>query len=258
LRHPFVRTGLLLEHGCEQTHNDMVRGYLREQGVDPADYGWASIQLDGGIQNVGSKVAAWFDEQLGRLPPWPRTEVGVEALSLALTADGELPDHVATALAALSASVVGGGGTVVVPSSGPLARSAAFRDQLLQHPEDWHPTLAYGQPFERAGIHVMEAPTTHATETITGLGATGVQLVVAHVGGAPVHAHPMIPTLQVSGTGGAANVDLALEHAGGLTGSVAALEQLIGAVASRDYVPRLVDIGLFDFQLTRGPLGVSM
>ena len=84
-----------------------------------------------------------------------------------------------------------------------------------------------------------------------------MQLVVAHVEGAPVLAHPMVPTLQVSGTHSGTNVDLAL-GADPTEVLVAELERLVGAVASGDYVPRLADIGLVDFQLTRGRLGVSM
>ena len=104
----------------------------------------------------------------------------------------------------------------------------------------------------------MDAPTTHPTETVAGLGSTGAQLVIAHVEGAPIHAHPMIPTLQVSGTRAGANLDLVLGPQEDPRTTVEELERLIGAVAARTYVPRLVDLGLTDFQLTRGRLGVSM
>ena len=36
-------------------------------------------------------------------------------------------------------------------------------------------------------LHVMETPTNQPTETLTGLGATGVDLALAHVVGAPLH-----------------------------------------------------------------------
>ena len=49
LVHPFVRRGLLLEHGCEKIHNDAMRIQLREHGVDLDRFGWASVQMDGGI-----------------------------------------------------------------------------------------------------------------------------------------------------------------------------------------------------------------
>jgi hypothetical protein len=70
----------------------------------------------------------------------------------------------------------------------------------------------------------------------------------------------MVPTVQVSGSGShaGANLDLAFGAEDDPSAVADELERLIAAVASRDYVPRLVDIGLTDFQLTRGRLGVSL
>src|SRR5207302_3153588 len=34
LCHPLVRRGLLLEHGCEKTHNDSMREFFEVQGID--------------------------------------------------------------------------------------------------------------------------------------------------------------------------------------------------------------------------------
>ena len=262
LRHPFVHRALLLEHGCEQTHNDAVRHYLAQHGADPEDYGWASIQLDGGLNSVGGKVSAWFERALeGELRPL-EVAVGAEALSIALLASGEPPDDAAEALAELAGRVVSGGGTVVVPSRGPLAESVTFRKRLLAPGEGWHATLAYGQPVERPGLHVMDAPTAHPTELVTGLGGTGAQLMIGYIGAFPLHAHPMIPLLQVSGAARArarfvSDLDVEL-HADGKTTSLAVLEQRISEVASRTYAPRLVEAGFMDFQLTRGRLGISV
>ncbi|MGI9336241.1 MAG: UxaA family hydrolase, partial [Gammaproteobacteria bacterium] len=50
LRHGSVRRALLLEHGCEKTHNDAVRHYLLDHGEDLSRFGFASVQLDGGIE----------------------------------------------------------------------------------------------------------------------------------------------------------------------------------------------------------------
>ena len=52
LTHPTVAIGLLLEHGCEKTHNDHVRHEIQQLGISPERYGWASVQLDGGIDAV--------------------------------------------------------------------------------------------------------------------------------------------------------------------------------------------------------------
>ena len=40
----------------------------------------------------------------------------------------------------------------------------------------------------------METPTDQPTETLTGLGATGVDLALAHIIGAPLQSHVMVPS----------------------------------------------------------------
>ena len=82
LTHPLVRFGLLLEHGCEKTHNDYMANQLAQQGVDRQRFGWASVQMDGGIEQVAEKVEAWFGEALGGLsdPEW--ADAGLGALRL--------------------------------------------------------------------------------------------------------------------------------------------------------------------------------
>jgi altronate dehydratase len=66
LTHPNVRLALLLEHGCEKTHND----YFRARVPDPSRFGWASIQRDGGITAVTERVRTWF-ESATRTAPTP-------------------------------------------------------------------------------------------------------------------------------------------------------------------------------------------
>ena len=56
LAHRCVRHAVLLEHGCEQTHNDAVRHHLAERGLPAERFGWASVQMDGGIANVRARV----------------------------------------------------------------------------------------------------------------------------------------------------------------------------------------------------------
>ena len=122
-------------------------------------------------------------------------------------------------------------------------------------------TLSYGQVTRKPGFHVMEAPTDHWVETATGLGATGVEIMLAHVAGHPLQAHRMIPLLQVSSDpetlekhGG--DLDVLLE---GDPGSwPAQVLRAVATVASREYTPKLFEAGHTDFQFTRGLLGVSM
>ena len=64
LLHPLVGPALLLEHGCEKTHNDYLRHDWPGAGIDPDRFGWASVQLDGGIEAVTAKAADWFRDTL--------------------------------------------------------------------------------------------------------------------------------------------------------------------------------------------------
>ena len=54
--HPMVACAVMLEHGCEKTHNEKMAGVLAEMGEDVSQWGFSSIQLDGGIE----KVSGWF------------------------------------------------------------------------------------------------------------------------------------------------------------------------------------------------------
>jgi altronate dehydratase len=62
--HRLAGRTLLLEHGCEVTHNDFMRRQLTELGYDLERFGWASVQLDGGIASVLDRIEAWFAEPL--------------------------------------------------------------------------------------------------------------------------------------------------------------------------------------------------
>ena len=107
-----------------------------------------------------------------------------------------MPDAAAEQFASLTAAVVSAGGTVVLPRTAALVSSPAYLDNLKSGLH-MQASLAYGQTAT-PGLHVMEMPTHHWVETLTGLGATGVEIMLAHVSGAPVQAHPMIPLLQVA------------------------------------------------------------
>ena len=262
LRHPFVKKGLLLEHGCEKTVNDYIRNYMETQGVDPARFGWASVQLDGGIDNVVAKVAEWFGAELADAGAPEREQVGAEQLRLGLTATGDVPANLARALAIAACAIVNGGGTVVIPQHATLLGQEEFLDALLTAPEA-QPTLAYGQMAEAPGLHVMECPTAHPVEALSGLGATGAEVMLACVAGRPMQAHPMIPLIQVSGDAATAerweaDLDAVLDQEEDAERLCGRLLELLGRVASAEYIPRLYGQGNTDFQLSRGRLGISM
>jgi altronate dehydratase len=260
LTHPLVGVALLLEHGCEKTHNDYFRGRLAEWGLAPDRFGWASIQLDGGIDRVVRRVEDWFAETLGSMEEMETEPAGIGDLRLGLHAAGTVSEGLARSLAEVTGAIVSAGGTVVVPERAALLSSGAYLDAVLGD-EPARVTLAYGEPVRKPGLHIMEAPTDHWLETATGLGATGVEVMLAHVAGRPLQAHRMVPLLQASSD------PATLETAGEdldviLDGAPSAWsDALLGAVvdvASRDYTPRLFDRGNTGFQFTRGLLGVSM
>jgi altronate dehydratase len=167
------------------------------------------------------------------------------------------------ALVRIISSIAASGGTVVIAANASLLQSTRFIEDL-----GWTavppPSLAYGQFTRRAGLHIMATPTGHWVETLTGLGGTGVQLMLAHVGQSPAQGHPMIPLVQIaSGMPGAAglrpDLDLVLdEQAHGDREIAEQMLQLLCSTASGEYQPRCGAFGNSDFQLTRGLLGVSL
>jgi altronate dehydratase len=260
LANPAVRFALLLEHGCEKTHNDYFEALLRERGLDPSRFGWASVQLDGGIESVVEKVETWFDETLAGAEDLARESAGPEALRLGLYAAGPLSDDAAKSLARITRVVAGSGGTVVVPERAAALSSPVFLDAVLGD-RTVKNTLSYGQMAHKPGFHVMEAPTDHWVETATGLGATGVEVMLAHVVGHPLQGHRMIPLLQASSDpetlekyGDDLDVLLEVDPSSWADQMLRAVSE----VASREYTPRLFEANNTDFQFTRGLLGVSM
>ena len=126
---------------------------------------------------------------------------------------GEVTEEVSESFAQLTHGIVAVGGTVVVPAkAGWLSAVSGQQTEWKDgRREGWvspnlptfqlsnqMPTLAYGQRVEKSGFHIMETPTDQPTETLTGLGATGVDLALAHIVGAPLQSHVMVPLIQVS------------------------------------------------------------
>ena len=258
LAHPMVRFGLLLEHGCEITHNDYMSHELERMGLDPTRFGWASVQMDGGIEKVKKKVQTWFDAAQAANPTPARAHASLEALRIGILSSGSLSTAVAGSLIRLTQSLVDAGATVVMPESSALLSSSAYLTQLLGS-DRFQASIAYGQKPQTPGLHVMECPTDHWVETLTGLGATGIEVMLAHVADHPQQTHPMVPLLQVGESESKRfrrDLDLVLEGDSGLW--MKELLQLVLQVASGRYVPTLHAQGNADFQVTRGLLGVSM
>ncbi len=265
LAHRSVRHAVLLEHGCEMTHNDAVRNHLAARGVAAERFGWASVQLDGGIASVQAKVTRQLEEMAAAraAPDSGRRRVGADELRLALVADGPLARAMGEALGRLATSLVAAGATVVVPDSGGLLVNDGFRHAVFAGGTVPPASLAFGHPAAHVGFHVMETPTENAVEAFAGLGAAGVDLMLCHVGRTPLQGHPMLPLVQVTADADVAGVygddlDRVIAPGQGMDATVAALAALVADVASGRYRPALWSRGVTEFQLTRGRLGLSM
>ena len=310
LAHRSVRHAVLLEHGCEQTHNDAVRRHLEARGLAADRFGWASVQLDGGIASVQAKVARQLEAMAAargsearggnsteavpnraaagardadgtdcaecepgsaNIAPQDtvsdsrhaRRRVGAVEARIALVANGPLPDAMGEVFGRLAAGLVAAGATVVVPDNGGLVHSDGFRNAVF--PDGFVPdaSLAFGRPADEAGFHIMEAPTENPVETFAGLGATGVDLMLCHIGCNPLQGHPMLPLVQVTADPAVAerygvDVDRVLVLDGSVDVLAGELASLVTEVASCRYRPKLWSRGVTEFQLTRGRLGLSM
>ncbi len=255
LTHPMVKHALLLEHGCEKTHNGYIRQLMAERGLDPAHYGWASVQLDGGIQKVMRKMTDWFARQPER--GGETSLVGLEAVRLAWVIQGDVSDNLALNLATLTRMIVAAGGSVVLAENDPLLAHSVYQHELALQPQI---TLGYAQSMESAGFHIMEMPTRQWGEMLTGLGASGIELIVTHISQHPVSGHPLIPVLQFTTVEQIA-VQYGVDLDAGFTAEDSFVEPLLNLMVTtlgQSYVPRVRLSGTADFQITRGLLGVSL
>ncbi len=249
--HPLVDACLFLEHGCEKAHNDYIHSLLRDSGLAEADFGWASVQLDGGIARVLDRIEDYFTAHKAASP---RPTGDDRSLSLALLSDGPVPGPAAESFARVARCVAAAGGAVVTPASGGLIDAPAFPAALGLDAAALSPSLAYGQAAETPGFHLMEMPTPHWTETLTGLGASGAHLLIAYSERLRA-GHPFVPLLQLAGEGAPSASDLRLCR------DPRAWPHQILDLAARtlagDYQPQSAVHNHLDFQLTRGLLGIS-
>ncbi len=257
--HPNVAAALFLEHGCEKIPNDVMRRQLELAEVPLARFGWASVQLDGGIEKALGKIEAWFADKFSALPTAISTVTDLGALNLALLTAAPVGKASATALASVARTIVTAGGSVLIPESDPLLANAAFRALVLGATAP-HATLAYGQPIATRGFHVVATDSDHWTENLTGLGGSGAHLALTLVSAHARQGHPLLPVIQVAeaterGALPADDIDAYLS--GEAQADERVLQTLIVAVAQRELVPTANAHGFVDFQLTRGLLGVT-
>ena len=238
---------LPLEHGCEKTHNDYIRHALTEQDIPLERYGWASVQLDGGIDAVIQKVEDWFSRSLESMPRPDYADVGFGTPSDWIDIQRESDRN----------------GCAESSASYPNYRQYRWNGRrsskcdflkfacLCRAYLWWFSSnsiteyLSYGQFITESGFHIMETPTDHVVETLTGLGATGVDLMFAHVVGHPLQAHRMIPLIQATteettGSIYEADLDLLPTDENWTSESFSAqMLEIILEVTSRRYTPKL-------------------
>jgi len=256
LQHPLVAHALLLEHGCEKTHNAYMHGRLAEKGLDPAQFGWASIQAEGGIEPVLAHMADWFSAQFDQETPRATAVATLSQVRLGLTSAGPIDAKAAQTLARLARLVVSEGGSVIAPQQASLWQSAEFAT-AVGLPGPIAPTLAFAQTAVQPGFHVMQSFSGQWTEALTGLGAAGVEVIVAYAGERPLPGHPLVPVLTVSAEpqvieDSAADLDLAL------TLAVEPLLDLLQKTLGRAYTPKVRRQNNFSFQIPRGFWGISL
>ena len=257
--HPNVAAALLLEHGCEKVPNDVMRRQLENAGVPLTRFGWASVQLDGGIAKALDKIEAWFAEKFAALPPAPTVPANLGALTLGLMTAAPVSSATFGMLVVIAEQILGSGGSVLIPESDPLLANPCFTGALLgKNPP--HATLAYGQPLTKPGFHIVASETDHWVENLTGLGGCGAHLALTVVSEHARQGHPLLPVIQVAeavSRGAIAADDVDLFLTGNIADDLPALEKLLVAVAQREHTPVANAQGFVDFQLTRGELGVS-
>ncbi|MGA1196478.1 MAG: altronate hydrolase, partial [Candidatus Latescibacterota bacterium] len=122
-------------------------------------------------------------------------------------------------------------------------------------------SLAHGQQPKQAGYYIMETQTDHWVETLTGLGGTGAEIIIACTGEHPMQGHPLVPMIQIAAHDNlfqVFNLDYDLAFTDNIHQNTQTLLDTLIAVASRQVTPKSANIGNTDFQFARGLLGVSM
>eukprot|EP00937_MAST-01D_sp_MAST-1D-sp2_P003620 g3620.t1 len=196
MTHGSVVGAFMLEHGCEKHHNDLWQSRLAGFGIDTAGFGWASVQLGGGIRPAQAAVQEWFAQRAATIRVEPVT-AGLDTLRVGLMAAAPVPPEVGALMAALARAVIDGGGGAIVPEHSTLLQSSVFIDACFDS-SDVGPTMHFGGKARACGLHVMSSSTQHWVEVLSGLAAAHCNVVVAYAPDAPVQGHPFVPVVQLA------------------------------------------------------------
>ncbi len=254
--HPHVAAAMFLEHGCEKYQNTYFQNLLREKNISADRFGWSSIQLDGGIAAVADKIEDWFAVAGNAAKPEENRDpltIGLHLSSADAAAD-------AAVIATVCRSLVGAGGNVILTASSSWLENPGFAREVFAGPYRG-PTLAYGSAPAAPGFHVMDVPSLDDADTLSGLGATGVEVIVWHSDQRLYQTHPFIPVLQSSVAKGGAErneADVCIDPDGDTAKQALQWYERVAMAASGEYIPRLLEEGTTAFQLSRGRLGISL
>ena len=139
LTHPLVGAALLLEHGCDKIHNGVIRSRLLEDGIDPARFGAASVQLDGGLEQVTEKVVGWFRSRTAQAGEVSRQDARVGDLTIGIVSSRPIGEEAGTTLSALMRRLVDEG-TTPDPAPGRSAARSSPGERVLEikaQPDSW-------------------------------------------------------------------------------------------------------------------------
>ena len=91
-----------------------MRNAIESKGKDPADFGWASVQLDGGIERVVAKAIDFFKN----VAPAPEDKeiAGLDQLRIGFIASSRVSARVSEVFAIIGNRIAAAGGTVVLTS----------------------------------------------------------------------------------------------------------------------------------------------
>ncbi len=118
----------------------------RVVGYDLDRLGFASVQLDSGIENVLGKISMWFDDTLANEPKPTTGEAGLDVLRVGLAVPVRFRTRPPQPYSKLTRQVVAAGGASRRAAECGILSSPAYLTATLGN-QPVLPTLAYGAPM---------------------------------------------------------------------------------------------------------------
>ncbi|MBC2604626.1 UxaA family hydrolase [Pelagicoccus albus] len=257
--HSQVEACVFLSLGCEMVSPGFIKSIMRGDNVgfpeisdaakkaklDPDKFGWIVIQEVGGSDEALGVVEDWFASKFETSKPFLPARGGAADARLGILVTGPISKQAAESVIEFVRQIVSSGGSVVIPQSSAQLLSAEL---FAQFPVE--PSLAFAQPIEDSGLHVMQSITNNRVEQVTGLGAaTDLIINISEI--RPITAHTLIPTLNITAEEVRGDFDLKL-RAGEESFWPQQIAYLVGESLSGRYRPRQCTLGHTGNQIPRG------